>query len=72
MARQKERRKFPRRDCLMLCSCEEESLRGFIVDLSYGGAGIVGTKKLPAKGTELLLTTRHTWKAAELRSRVGG
>ena len=57
---------------LMLCRCEGDSLSlsGFIVDLSYGGAGIVGTKKLPANGTELLLTTRHNWEAVALRSRV--
>jgi len=56
----------------MLCRCEGGSLRlsGFIVDLSYGGAGIVGTKKLPANGTELLLTTRHNWEAVALRSKV--
>jgi len=72
MSRQEESREFHRRDCLMLCRCEGGSLRlsGFIVDLSYGGAGIVGTEKLPANGTELLLTTRHNWEAVALQSRV--
>lgn len=53
MVRQKERRKCRRWDCIMPCRCEGESFhsRGFIVNLSYGGAGIVETKRLPAQGT---------------------
>ena len=72
MVRQKEERKDRRCDCLLLCPFEGERFRsrGHIVDISYGGAGIRGTRKLPPEGTELLLTTRHTWKAAELRSKV--
>jgi len=56
----------------MLCRCEGESLRlsGFIVDLSYAGAGILGTKKLPANDAELLLTTGHNRETVSLRSRV--
>ena len=72
MSLQKERREFHRRDCLMLCSCEGGGLRveGHIVDISYGGAGIVVTKDLPTKDTELLLTTRLPWMMVELRSNV--
>lgn len=72
MVRQKERRKFPRRDSLMRCRCEGEGFRfdGYIVDISYGGAGITGTEKLPTQGAELLVTIRLPWKMVELRSRV--
>ena len=72
MVRQKERRQFPRRDCLMLCTCEGERFRstGHIVDISHGGAGIVGTKKLPSQGAELLVTMRLPWKTIQLRSKV--
>lgn len=72
MARQKERREFPRMDCLILCRCEGERFRfnGHIVNLSHGGAGIVGTDKLPPEGTELLVTIRLLGKTIELRSRV--
>ena len=72
MVRQKERREFPRRDCLIRCRCEGEGFRfdGYIVNLSHGGAGITGTEKLPSPGTELLVTMGHTWKNLQLRSRV--
>ena len=72
MSRQKERRKFRRRDCLLRCRCEGKGFRfdGYIVNLSYGGAGINGTEKLPSLGTELLVTLGHTWKNLQLRSRV--
>ena len=72
MARRRERRKFHRCDCLLLCPLEGERFRfdGHIVDISYGGAGIRGTKKLPAEGTELLVTIRLLLKTIELPSRV--
>ena len=72
MVHQKERRKDRRCDCLLLCPFEGERFRhdGHIVDISYGGAGIVGTNQLPAEGTELLVTIRHPWKTIELPSRV--
>ena len=72
MVRRKERRKFPRRDCLMRCRCEGEGFRfdGYIVDISYGGVGITGTDKLPTQGAELLVTIRLPWKMVKLRSRV--
>jgi len=56
----------------MRCRCEGEGFRfdGYIVDISYGGAGITGTKKLPTQGAELLLTIRLPWKMIEPRSRV--
>lgn len=72
MGRQKERREFARRDCLLVCHCEGEGFRttGHIVDISYGGAGIAETKKIPAEGTELLLEIRLPGKTIELQSRV--
>ena len=72
MARQKERREFPRRDCMMICRCEGKGFRsnGNIIDISYGGAGIVGTKKLPAEGAELLVKILLPGSSIELRSRV--
>ena len=72
MARQKERREFPRRDCLLLCRCEGDRFqsKGHIVDISYGGAGIRGTRKLPAEGTEFLVTIPLSWKRTELPSGV--
>ena len=72
MVRQKERREFHRRDCLMLCRCEGERFRsnGHIVDISYGGAGIGGTKKLPAQDAELLVKILLPWKRIELLSKV--
>jgi c-di-GMP-binding flagellar brake protein YcgR len=56
----------------MRCRCEGAGFKinGFIVDISYGGAGIVENKELPAQGTELLLTIRLPGKIVELRSRV--
>jgi len=56
----------------MRCRCEGEGFRfdGYIVDISYGGAGISGTKKLPAEGAELLMTIRLPGKVIELRSIV--
>jgi len=72
MTQQKERREFPRRDCLMLCRCEGEGFlsNGHIVNISYGGAGIVGTKQIPVEGTQLLLTILLTGTDIELTSRV--
>jgi hypothetical protein len=72
MTLRKERREFLRRDCLMVCRCEGDRFRfnGHIVDVSYGGAGIVETKKLPAQGTELLVTILLPWRRVELPSRV--
>jgi len=57
---------------MLLCPIEGERFRcdGHIVNLSYGGAGIRGTKKLPAEGTEVLVTIRHPGKTIKLRSRV--
>jgi len=70
--RQKEKRKNRRCDCLLLCPLEGERYQcdGHIVDISYGGAGIRGTEKLPAEGTELLVTISRPWKTIKLRSRV--
>lgn len=72
MVRQKERRKDQRSDCMLFCPFEGEIFRrdGHIVNLSYGGAGIRGTQKLPAAGTELLVTIRHPWKTIKLKSKV--
>jgi c-di-GMP-binding flagellar brake protein YcgR len=72
MVHQKERREFHRHDCLMLCRCEGDRFRshGYIVDISYGGAGKVGTKKLPIEGTKLLVKILLPGKKIELRSRV--
>jgi len=42
---------------------------GFIMNLSYGGAWIVG-KKLPTEGMELLVTIRPRLEKVELRARV--
>ena len=72
MGRQKERREFPRRDCLMVCRCEGEGFRsdGRIINISHGGAGIAGTNKVPAQGAESLVTILLSWKKIELRSKV--
>jgi hypothetical protein len=72
MAHKKEKREFLRRDCLMLCRCEAKGFRpqGHITDISCGGAGIVGTKKPPAQGAELLVTLLLPWKRVELPARV--
>jgi c-di-GMP-binding flagellar brake protein YcgR len=72
MARKKERRQFLRKDCLMLCRCEGKGFRfdGHIVDISYGGAGIVGTKKLPAEGAELAVSILLAGSSINLPSRV--
>ena len=72
MAQRKERRECPRRDCLMLCSCDGAGFRssGHIVDISYRGAGIVGTKKLPDEGVELLVKILLPGTTIELPSRV--
>jgi Tfp pilus assembly protein PilZ len=43
---------------------------GYIVNLSYGGAGIAGTKKLPENGVELLLTIRPMKERIEILSKV--
>ena len=72
MARRKERRKSARRDCLMLCRCEGDRFRAFghIVDISLGGAGIVGTKKLPAGGSELQVKILLPGNTTQLPSTV--
>jgi len=72
MVHQEERRKSRRWECMLLCHCEGEGFvsDGMIVDLSYGGAGINGTEKLPAEGTELLLTVLPLTEKVQLRSRV--
>ena len=72
MARRKERREFFRRDCLMLCRCEAKGFQpqGHIIDVSYGGAGIVGTKQLPAAGAELLVKILLPGSTIELLARV--
>lgn len=71
MARQRERRECCRRDCLMRCRCTGIGFRsnGYIVDISFGGAGIVA-KRLPTLGTELLVTMRLTSKMIDLPSRT--
>jgi hypothetical protein len=68
----KERRKFRRWDCLIPCRFEGEgfSHTGLIVDLSCGGAGIKGTDKLPAQGTELLVEIGLPWNKIQLCSGV--
>ena len=72
MARQKERREDVRRDCLLLCRCEGggRQFNGYIVDISYGGAGIAGVKELPDEGTEMLVKILLPGKRLELQSRV--
>ena len=72
MGRQKEKREFPRRDCLMVCRCEGEGYHsnGHIINISHGGAGIAGTNKVPAQGVELVITILLSWKKIELRSKV--
>ena len=72
MVSRKERRAFRRWDCMMPCRCVGEGFRvnGYIVNLSYGGAGIVGTKKLPTAGFELMITIRPMKEKIELRSKV--
>jgi hypothetical protein len=57
---------------MMPCRCLGEGFRvnGYIVNLSYGGAGITGTKKLPPEGLELLVTIRPMKEKIELLSRV--
>lgn len=69
---QKERREFLRRDCLMLCLCEGEDFRfnGHIIDISYGGAGIVSTRKLPTEGAGLLVKIFLPGNTIELPSSV--
>lgn len=72
MARRRENREFLRRDCLMLCSCEGQHFRskGHIVDISHGGAGIVGTKNLPAENDRMLVKILLPGSSFELPSRV--
>ena len=72
MVSRKERRAFRRWDCMMPCRCVGEGFRnnGYIVDLSYGGAGIAGTKKLPTAESELLVTIRPMKEKIELRCKV--
>jgi Tfp pilus assembly protein PilZ len=57
---------------MMICRCEAKgySESGYVVDISYGGAGITGTSKLPEAETELLLTIRLPWSTIEMKSRV--
>jgi hypothetical protein len=72
MARKRERREFFRRDCLMLCRCETGGFRfdGHIIDISYGGIGIVGTKKLPAEGDQLAVNILLPGSSIKLPSKV--
>jgi Tfp pilus assembly protein PilZ len=72
MVSQKERRAFRRWDCLMPCRCEGQDLKleGFIVNLSYGGAGIVTSDELPTEGLELEVTIRPVKEKIQLRSKV--
>ena len=72
MTRKRERREFLRRDCLMLCRCEAKGFRphGHIIDISYGGAGIVGTKQLPAEGAELAVNILLSGSSIKLPARV--
>jgi len=57
---------------MMPCRCVGEGFRsnGYIVNLSYGGAGIAGTQKLPPEGLELSVTIRPMKEKVELHSRV--
>ena len=72
MVSQKERRAFRRWDCLMPCRCEgqDRNLEGFIVNLSYGGAGIVTSSELPTEGSEMEVTIRPVNEKVQLRSKV--
>lgn len=73
MASRKERRAFRRWDCLMPCRCAGKGylVNGYVVNLSYGGAGIAGaTKTLPTSGVEWTLTIRPMKENIDLRSRV--
>jgi len=56
----------------MVCRCEGEGFRssGHIIDISYGGAGIAETKKLPAEGAELLVKICLPGRTIELRAKV--
>ena len=56
----------------MICRCEAEGFResGYVIDISYGGAGITGTEKLPETGSELLVTIRLPWSTIDLKSKV--
>ena len=56
----------------MRCRCEGEGFQfnEYIVDISYGGAGIVETKKFPTQGSELLVTILLPRNVIELPSRV--
>jgi c-di-GMP-binding flagellar brake protein YcgR len=40
------------------------------IDISYGGAGIVGTKKLPAEGAELAVSILLAGSSIKLPARV--
>jgi len=72
MVSRKEKRAFRRWDCMMPCRCVGEGFRvnGFIVNLSYGGAGITGTTKLPQEGSQLSITIRPMKEKIELECRV--
>jgi hypothetical protein len=68
VARKKEKRQFRRWKCLMLpcrCGAGGSYLKGYIVNLSEGGAGIMRTSRLPAEGTDLLVIIRREWKALD-------
>ncbi len=56
----------------MRCRCEGEDYHfsGHVVDISFGGAGISGTKPWPAEGTDLLVLILLPWRKIELPSRV--
>lgn len=72
MVRQKERRTFRRWDCMMPCRCEGQdfSFEGHIVNLSYGGAGLVTATDVPAEGLEMLVTIRPVKERVQLRAKV--
>ena len=71
MACRRERREFYRRDCLMRCRCTGTGFRfdGYIVDISFGGAGIVA-KQLPTPSAELLLNMYLPSESIEFPSRT--
>jgi hypothetical protein len=56
----------------MLCRCEGDGFQsnGHIVNISFGGAGIVGTKQIPVEGALLLLTILLPGSTVELSARV--
>jgi len=57
---------------MMPCRCAGKGylVNGYVVNLSYGGAGIAGAKTLPTSGMELTITIRPMKEKIELRSKV--